>query len=95
MSGMRSDNQGEPDSVRPQFAFYQSSVGPGQEFISKIEMLATFYRGRTSFTELMNLPLSYINALYRIAEQKMKDEEARKQLEAEQMEDGLEEAMTP
>ena len=43
----------------------------------------------------MNLPLSYINALYRIAEQKMKDEEARKQLEAEQMEDGLEEAMTP
>lgn len=58
-------------------------------------MLATFYRGRTSFTELMNLPLSYINALYRIAEQKMKDEEARKQLEAEQMEDGLEEAMTP
>lgn len=58
-------------------------------------MLATFYRGRTSFTELMELPLSYINALYRIAEQKMKDEEARKQLEAEQMEDGLEEAMTP
>ena len=58
-------------------------------------MLATFYRGRTSFTELMNLPLSYINALYRIAEQKMKDEEARKQFEAEQMEDGLEEAMTP
>ena len=58
-------------------------------------MLATFYRGRTSFTELMNLPLSYINALYRIAEQKMEDEEARKQPEAEQMEDGLEEAMTP
>jgi hypothetical protein len=58
-------------------------------------MIATFYRGRTSFSELMNLPLSYINALYQIAEQKVKDEEARKQLEAEQMEDGLEEAMTP
>ena len=43
----------------------------------------------------MELPLSYINALYLIAEQKMKDEEARKQLEAEQMEDGLEEAMAP
>lgn len=58
-------------------------------------MLATFYRGRTTFTELMNLPLSYINALYQIAERKMKDEEERKQHEAEQMEDGIEEAMTP
>lgn len=40
------------------------------------------------------MPLSYINSLYKIAEQRMKTEEGRKQAEAEALEDELEEAVT-
>ena len=43
--------------------------------------------------ELMNMPLSYIDALYRIAELRMKSEEGRKQLEAETIEDEMEAAL--
>ena len=42
----------------------------------------------------MNMPLSYINSLYKIAEQRMKTEEGQKQAEAEALEDELEEAVT-
>ena len=56
-------------------------------------MIATYYRGRTSFLELMNMPLSYIDSLYRIAEERLKTEEGKKQLEAETLEDELEGAM--
>lgn len=53
-------------------------------------MIATYYRGRTSFMELMNMPLSYINALYRIAEERLKTEEGQEQAEAEAIEDEME-----
>ena len=39
------------------------------------------------------MPLSYIDALYRIAETKIKSEEGRKQLEAEAIEDEMEAAL--
>ena len=42
----------------------------------------------------MNLPLSYINGLYRIAEEEMRDEEARKAKENEVLEDEMEAALT-
>lgn len=42
----------------------------------------------------MNMPLSYINALYRIAEERSKTEDGKKQQEAEMVEDELEAAMT-
>lgn len=57
-------------------------------------MLCTYYRGRTTFTEMMNMPLSYINSLYNIAIKQQADEELRKQKEAEVVEDGLEETLT-
>jgi hypothetical protein len=57
-------------------------------------MLATYYRGRTTFTELMNLPLSYINTLYRIAEEREKTKAGQEQHAAEQLEDEMEAALT-
>lgn len=39
----------------------------------------------------MAMPLSYVNALYRIAEQRAKTEEGKKRMEGEMLEDGLEE----
>lgn len=45
----------------------------------KIESLCTYYRGRTSFAEFMNMPLSYINALYNIAQERIKTEQAEKE----------------
>ena len=69
-------------------------MGPNQEFIEKIEMLCTYYKGRTSFMEMMNMPLSYINALYKIAIDRQADDELRKQKEAEDLEDEVEDAIT-
>ena len=48
-------------------------------------MLCTYYKGRTSFMEMMNMPLSYINALYKIAIDRQADDELRKQKEAEDL----------
>ncbi len=42
-------------------------------------MLATYYRGRTTFGELMNMPLDYINALYKIAEERTKAEQKKRE----------------
>ena len=43
--------------------------------------------------ELMNMPLSYIDTLYRIAEERLKTEEGKKQAEAEAIEDEMEAAL--
>ena len=64
-----------------------------------------YYRGRTSFVEMMNMPLSTINALYVIARDRQKAEQAEKEkrqaqgqdpgmspTEAMMVEDQLEEA---
>lgn len=56
-------------------------------------MIATYYRGRTSFIDLMNLPLSYINTLYRIAEEREKTKEGQDAHSAEIIEDELEAAV--
>lgn len=42
-------------------------------------MLCTYYRGRTSFTEMMYMPLDYINALYKIAIERQKEEQKRRE----------------
>ena len=43
-------------------------------------MLATYYRGRTTFKELMEMPISDLNALYNIAlENNKKDVEQGKE----------------
>ena len=68
-------------------------------------MLATYFRGRTSFMEMMNMPLDYINTFYLIAIERQKAEQAEKekaeaegkqppmgQAEAIALEDELEEA---
>ena len=57
-------------------------------------MLCTYYRGRTTFTEMMNMPLSYINSLYSIAIKQQADKEQRQQKEAGVVEDELEETLT-
>jgi hypothetical protein len=56
-------------------------------------MLCTYYRGRSSFLDMMHLPLSYINQLYLIAEQREKTKEGQERREGEVLEDELEEAM--
>lgn len=40
------------------------------------------------------MPLSYIDTLYRIAEERLKTEEGKKQAEAEAIEDEMEAALT-
>lgn len=55
--------------------------------------MATYYRGRTTFTELMYMPLSYIDALYRIAEERLKTKEGQEQAQAETIEDEMEAAL--
>ena len=70
-------------------------------------MLCSYYRGRTSFVELMNMPLDYINALYKIAEERQKAEQKKQEEEAakgnkdyipdsaaEQLQDDMEDALT-
>lgn len=39
------------------------------------------------------MPLSYVDTLYRIAEERIKSEQGKKQLEAEAVEDELEEVV--
>lgn len=43
---------------------------------------------------MMNLPLSYINSLYRIAEEREKTRKGQEQHTAEQLEDEMEAALT-
>ena len=53
-------------------------------------MIATYYRGRTTFGELMNMPLSYINTLYTIAVERQREEQAQREKdEAEGKNPGL------
>lgn len=60
-------------------------------------MLTSYYKGKISFIEMKNMPLSDISSLYRIALDKQKkaeaDEEEKKRQEAEAVEEGLEEMM--
>lgn len=56
-------------------------------------MLCTYYRGRTSFMEMMNMPLDYINALYNIAIERQKEDMKRREEAKEKGEEpGLSEA---
>ena len=70
-------------------------------------MLCAYYRGRVSFTEMMYMPLDYINALYKIAEERQKAELKKQKEEAakgnknyipdsaaEQLQDDMEDALT-
>lgn len=60
-------------------------------------MLTSYYKGKISFLELMNMPLSTIASLYKLALDKQKlaeaDEDEKKRQEAEAIEDGLEDLM--
>ena len=60
-------------------------------------MLTSYYKGKISFVELMNMPLSTISSLYKIALDRQKlaetDENEKKRQEAEAIEDELEELM--
>lgn len=47
----------------------------------KIEMLTTYYRGRTTFMELMNMPLDYIATFYSIAIERQKAEQKKREQE--------------
>ena len=56
-------------------------------------MLCTYYRGRTTFMEMMNMPLDYINALYNIAiERQKEDQRRREEAKAKGEDPGLSEA---
>ena len=60
-------------------------------------MLTSYYKGKISFVELMNMPLSAISSLYKIALDRQKlaetDENEKKRQEAEAIEDELEDLM--
>ena len=44
-------------------------------------MLCTYYRGRTSFLEMMNMPLDYIATFYNIAIERQKAEQLKREQE--------------
>lgn len=55
--------------------------------------ISTYYRGRLSFNEVINMPIEYIHSLNYIM-YKHKDDKDHKQLkEAEALEDNIEEIM--
>ena len=54
--------------------------------------MAAYYRGRTTFGELMNMPLDYLNTLYKIAEERTKAEQKQR---AEQEAKGEEPSISP
>ena len=56
-------------------------------------MLCTYYRGRTTFMEMMSMPLSYINTLYMIAKEQSESKEGQERKEQEILEDEMEAAL--
>ena len=53
-------------------------------------MLCTYYRGRTSFLEMMNMPLDYIATFYNIAIERQKAEQKKRE---EEFKEGKEPSM--
>ena len=53
-------------------------------------MLCTYYRGRTSFLEMMNMPLDYIATFYNIAIERQKAEQKKRE---EELKEGKEPSM--
>lgn len=53
-------------------------------------MIVSYYRGKTTFGELMKMHLTDINYLYKIAERQVKTKEGQEKHQAEQLEDELE-----
>ena len=55
--------------------------------------MSSYYKGRISYAELYNMPAGEFLVLYNIAIERNNSEEGKKQLEAEALEDTLEEVM--
>lgn len=55
--------------------------------------LTKFLKGCTTIGELMNMPNRYLHTIYKEYVEMLKDEEKRKQNEAEQVEDEIEDAI--
>ena len=55
--------------------------------------LTKFLKGCTTIGELMNMPNRYLRTIYKEYVEMLKDEEKRKQNEAEQVEDEIEDAI--
>lgn len=55
--------------------------------------LSKFLKGCTTIGELMNMPNRYLHTIYKEYAEMLKDEEKRKQNEAEQVEDEIEDAI--
>lgn len=53
--------------------------------------MSTYYKGRISLMELMEMPVAMFQVLYMIAFEKMQSEEGKKEAQAGEMEDMLEE----
>ena len=56
-------------------------------------MLATYYRGRTTFKELMEMPVSDINILYDIAIKRNEEEEKAGKAGQRQLAEKIEDEM--
>lgn len=56
-------------------------------------MMSQIYKGRLSFMDIYNLPAGTFLILYNLAIERMNSEEGKKQLEAEAVEDTLQEVM--
>lgn len=52
--------------------------------------IATYYRGRISFKELIEMPMDYIHTLRYLIDRHRNDENEKKLKEAEALEDNLE-----
>ena len=70
-------------------AFYTSSVGSYQEFISRVIVLGDFYRGRLSFNEIKNLPAGEFKLYWKAALDKQSSKEGQEQKQMEVLEDEM------
>lgn len=52
--------------------------------------IATYYKGRLSFSELLNMPIEYIHTFERIVYTHRNDEQEANRIKAEAMEDTIE-----
>ena len=73
-------------------AFYTASVGGFSEYLSKVEMICSYFRGRASNIDVMNLPIRTLHGLYILAYNKSKTDE-NKDPTMEDLQDVIEEGV--
>jgi predicted DNA-binding protein YlxM (UPF0122 family) len=71
--------------------FSTTSAGSVYENVKRCENLSVFYKGRISFLELYNMDPGMFQILYSIAYERMQSGDAEKEIQADAIEEAMEE----